>query len=343
MLYVTTRNHRDSFTAQRAIQQQRGPDGGLYIPFRVNPFSPEEIDALAELDFNQCTARILNYLFHSRVSDSDLDYCVGPHPVRLEPMSHRIVMGECWHSSGKAFSRMVRSLSGLLRADGDSSAQPGKWLETGVRIAVLFGIYGELIRCGSLNADRSFDVSVASGDFSAPMSAWYARAWGLPIGNIVCCCSENSAVWELIYHGQLRTDALSACTAAPETDSALPEGLECLISSACGEEEALRFVEAWRMGKVYCPRESALQRIRKGMHVSVISEDRMLSTIPSVYATNSYLLSPGSAIAYAGLLDYRVRTGETRCGLVLAERNPFPVEEAAARAMKISQRNPEKH
>ena len=69
----------------------------------------------------------------------------------------------------------------------------------------------------------------------------------------------------------------------------------------------------------------------------------MLSTIPSVYATNSYLLSPGSAIAYAGLLDYRVRTGETRCGLVLAERNPFPVEEAAARAMKISQKNPEKH
>lgn len=339
MLYVTTRNHRDSFTAQRALTEQRGPDGGLYIPFRVNPFPSEEVEALAKLSFNQCVARILNYLFHSRVSDSDLDYCVGPRPVHLEPMSHRIVMGECWHSSGKAFSRMVRNLSGLLRADGNSSVQPGKWLETGVRIAVLFGIYGELLRSGGLNTDKSFDISVASGDFSAPMSAWYARAWGLPVGNIVCCCSENSAVWELIYHGQLRTDALSACTAAPEAAAALPEGLECLISSACGEEEALRFVEAWRMGKVYCPRESALQRIRKGMHVSVISEDRMLSTIPSVYATNSYLLSPGAAIAYAGLLDYRVRTGETRCGLVFAERNPLLDAEAVARAMKIPERN----
>lgn len=339
MLYVTTRNHRDSFTAQRALTEQRGPDGGLYIPFRVNPFPSEEVEALAKLSFNQCVARILNYLFHSRVSDSDLDYCVGSRPVHLEPMSHRIVMGECWHSSGKAFSRMVRNLSGLLRADGNSSVQPGKWLETGVRIAVLFGIYGELLRSGGLNTDKSFDISVASGDFSAPMSAWYARAWGLPVGNIVCCCSENSAVWELIYHGQLRTDALSACTAAPEAAAALPEGLECLISSACGEEEALRFVEAWRMGKVYCPRESALQRIRKGMHVSVISEDRMLSTIPSVYATNSYLLSPGAAIAYAGLLDYRVRTGETRCGLVFAERNPLLDAEAVARAMKIPERN----
>lgn len=339
MLYVTTRNHRDSFTAQRALTEQRGPDGGLYIPFRVNPFPSEEVEALAKLSFNQCVARILNYLFHSRVSDSDLDYCVGSRPVHLEPMSHRIVMGECWHSSGKAFSRMVRNLSGLLRADGNSSVQPGKWLETGVRIAVLFGIYGELLRSGGLNTDKSFDISVASGDFSAPMSAWYARAWGLPVGNIVCCCSENSAVWELIYHGQLRTDALSACTAAPEAAAALPEGLECLISSACGEEEALRFVEAWRMGKVYCPRESALQRIRKGMHVSVISEDRMLSTIPSVYATNSYLLSPGAAIAYAGLLDYRVRTGETRCGLVFAERNPLLDAEAVARTMKIPERN----
>ena len=63
MLYVTTRNHRDSYTAQRALTEQRGPDGGLYIPFRVEPFSQSEIESMAALTFNQRLAMMLNYLF----------------------------------------------------------------------------------------------------------------------------------------------------------------------------------------------------------------------------------------------------------------------------------------
>ena len=177
---------------------------------------------------------------------------------------------------------------------------------------------------------------MVSGDFSAPMSAWYARAWGLPIGNIVCCCNENSAVWELIYHGQLRTDGISVRTATPEADVTLPDGLERLISSACGEAEALRFVDSCRIGKVYAPPEAVLRKLREGIWVSVVSGERMSSTIPSVYATNSYLLSPYAALSHAGLLDYRVGTGETRCALVLAERNPLCDVDTVASAMKMN-------
>ena len=36
MLYVTTRNNNDVFTAQHALAENRGADGGLYIPF-ANP------------------------------------------------------------------------------------------------------------------------------------------------------------------------------------------------------------------------------------------------------------------------------------------------------------------
>lgn len=338
MLYVTTRNHRDSYPAKRAFTEQRGPDGGLYIPFRVDPFSQSEIEGLAGMTLNQSMVKILNFLFQTRLRSQDLDYALGRRPVRLVPMSHRIMIGECWHSSGREFQRMVRTISGMVRGEENSSAESGKWLETGVRIALLFGIYGELLRSEMLGCDKRMDISVVSGDFSAAMSAWYARAWGLPIGNIVCCCNENSAVWDLIYHGQLRTDGISFPTATPKADVTLPEGLECLISSTCGEAEALRFVDSCRTGKEYAPQDSALRKMREGVQVSVVSGERMMSTIPSVYATNSYLLSPYGALAYAGLLDYRVRTGQTRCGFVLAERNPVLDAETAANAMKLTVR-----
>ena len=41
MLYVTTRNDQEVYTAQRALREGRGPDGGFYVPFR-DPVFPEE-------------------------------------------------------------------------------------------------------------------------------------------------------------------------------------------------------------------------------------------------------------------------------------------------------------
>ena len=48
MLYVTTRNDRDAFTSARALTENRGPDGGFYIPVRLPSFSLDEIRELVE-------------------------------------------------------------------------------------------------------------------------------------------------------------------------------------------------------------------------------------------------------------------------------------------------------
>ena len=99
MLYVTTRNSRETFTTQRALRENRGPDGGMYLPFRAPCFSQAELDALAEKPFNQRVADILNLLFQTRLSGWDVDFCAGRFPVRLESLSHRIVMTETWHNT----------------------------------------------------------------------------------------------------------------------------------------------------------------------------------------------------------------------------------------------------
>ena len=68
MLYVTTRNNRDAYTAQRVLRENRGPDGGLYVPFREPVFSREEIDALKGKSFHQCVAEVLNRLFNTKLT-----------------------------------------------------------------------------------------------------------------------------------------------------------------------------------------------------------------------------------------------------------------------------------
>ena len=43
MLYVTTRDSRDAYTANRALSENRGPEGGFYVPMRLPHFEAEEL------------------------------------------------------------------------------------------------------------------------------------------------------------------------------------------------------------------------------------------------------------------------------------------------------------
>lgn len=336
MLYVTTRNNRDAYTAQRALRENRGPDGGLYVPFREPKFAPEQIDALAEKSFNQCVAELLNLLFNTRLTGWDVDFCAGRHSVRLVNMTHRLVVAECWHNVDSEFPRLVRNLTDQIRADRETDTKSGDWAEVGVRIAVLFGICGELMREGIAGREKPYDISVTAGDFSGPISAWYARRWGLPIGNIVCCCNDNSNLWDFICHGQLRTDGVAVKTTTPEGDRVVPSGLERLIYAYGGPAETERYVEVCRRGGTYYVSDALLRELRKGIYVTVTSTPRVSSTIPSVYRTHSYLLAPGSALAYAGLQDYRSRTGESRCAVLLSEQSPDRDAGTVAAALGIS-------
>ena len=91
MLYVTTRNKVDAFTAQRVLRDRRGPDGGLFVPFRIPELSGEEILALGNKNFNTCVAETMNLLFNTRLTGYDIEFCVGRYWVRLERLGHRLL------------------------------------------------------------------------------------------------------------------------------------------------------------------------------------------------------------------------------------------------------------
>jgi len=176
---------------------------------------------------------------------------------------------------------------------------------------------------------------VVSGDFTLPISAWYLRKMGFPIGNIICCCNENNQFWDLLCNGQMHTDALSVCTIVPEADVVLPVNLERLISDCAGAQETRRYLECCRTGRVYGVSDMLLQKLRSGMHVCVVSSSRVETTIPNVYRTHNYVLSPASALAYGGLLDYRAKTGITRTAVVLCDESPLCCGETVAKVLEL--------
>lgn len=334
MLYVTTRGEQEVFTAQRVLCENRGSDGGLFVPFRNLSVSKEELSELSEMRFSDCVAELLNRMFQTRLTGWDVDFCVGRHAVRLQKLNQRMILAECWHNTEGLFSGTVRYLAKHL-CNTDAGVKYGSWAAIGVRIAVLFGIYGELYRGGLASWEQPFDVSVISGDFSGPMSCWYARKWGLPIGNIVCCCNENSEIWNLFAHGQLRTDSVAKATKLPEADVALPEHLEQLICAVGGCSAVTEYLNVLRLGRTYYPDDSLFQQMRSGMYVTVVGERRMTDTVSSFFGTNHCILSPYAALSCAGLQDYRSRAGESGIGLILSEQSPLCDATVVSQALGI--------
>ena len=328
MLYITTRNRRDAYTAQRALRESRGPDGGMYLPFRAPLYTPEEWKELAAAPFGQRVAEILNRLFGSKLTCWDVDVCIGRNPVPLVSLGHRTLAAELWRNSGLSYDHMARELAEQLLGQPDYRTG---WLAIALRVALLFGIFGQL------PTEEPTDISVISGDFAAPISAYYAKQWGLPIGTIICCCNENSGLWELLCHGQLRTDATNVHTDIPEADVALPEQLERLVFEAGGEAEVARYLASCRRGGTYAPTDPVLANLGRDFRVSVVSSSRIGQTISSVYRTHNYVLSPAAALSYAGLMDARAKPWLHKTALILAEKSPALDAKFTAASLKITE------
>lgn len=325
MLYATTRNENDAFTAYRTLAEGRGPDNGLYVPLKLPKPTQESLTTLKEKSFGQNLADILNLFFGARLDGLDVDFCIGRYPTKMVSMSHRILVAETWHNPDYDFSRMVHNLSSRIRGNQDTETPPTNWAWITVRIATLFALFGELQRVNLVNLNHPIDIALPSGDFAGPMAVWYAREMGLPIGNIICSCDDGDGSWDLLHQGTLQPSSM------------IPSDLERLIYETLGREEAIRYVERLEKGRIYSLSETKLKELNKGISVAVISTKRRENIIRSVYQTSTYILDPGSAMAYGGLQDYRSSAGEVRPALILTERGPICSAHTVAEALRISE------
>ena len=334
MLYATTRSKNDVETAYKTVHQDCCGDGGLFVPFRMPSYSRAEIGQLAGKTFGQNVADILNVFFSANLTSWDVEFAIGRVPVKLDAISHRILIAEWWHNSQWSFEHLVQAMSDRLRTE-KQGFEPTNWVQIAVRIAVLFGTYGILLSGGQTEVNTVLDVAVTSGDFAMPMAAWYAREMGLPIGNIVCGCNANGGVWNLLHKGEMATDRLAVRTCTPDVDIAMPRNLERLICGALGHGETARYLDCYRTGVPYIPTVVDFEKLHGAMFASVISDERVENCIYNVARTSGYVFGPYSALAYASLLDYRAKTSESRNALLITERSPSCDVELVADFMRV--------
>lgn len=336
MLYATTRSNSHVETTYRAIHRDRCSDGGLYVPFRMPQIEKQQIAAMKGRAFGENAADILNSFFSCNLNGWDVDFAIGRNLVQFQTVPHRILIAEAWHSSSGRFDQVVQTL--FQRICGDEvPMEVTNWVKIGVRIAILFAIYGALLTDDLVDMHAPLDVAVPSGDFTVPMAAWYAREMGLPLGNIICGCNTNGAVWDLIHRGMLSTNQVCVRTNTPDMDVSIPVNLERLVDATLDKDQVHNYLDKCRTGQPFVVKDEQLEKLRNGMFASVISDSRVTSIIHNTYRTNGYVFGPYGALTYGSLLDYRAKTGESRQALLLTERSPVCDCEMVAQSMNTDE------
>ena len=279
------------------------------MPESVPRLSREELAALGALPENGAIARLLELYLGEKITAWDLDFSVGRRWARVKELDRRTILGQCWYNPEGKLEYLFKFLSERL---GENC---GFWACVSVKIAVM----GMLL---SRMEQEETDLAVLSGDFSGVLAGLYLKEMGFPVGKIICCCNENNSPWELVHLGQLRTDGVCEKTRTPLADVVLPMGLEHLLYCLGGAKTAVEYAKVSYMGLTYEPEQSLLRQMQKLLFVGVTSESRLTLTLTGVLKNYDCLLSPYTAILYAGVQDYRSKAGENRRALLLSEWSP---------------------
>lgn len=329
MLYVSTRNRTEVYTAYRALHENAAPDGGMFVPFQLPKYDHNEIVQLEQRSFGETVAQILNLFFASQLNGWDVDFCIGRLPIKLTTISRRTILAELWHNPKSTYAYAEQNLYTEIAG---VTAAPTNWACVAIRIAMLFGLYGVLLRSGT----EKIDIAVTASDFTVPMSAWYARKMGLPVETIVCSSSESGSIWDFIHKGELNTGATANKL---DWQAADPTGLERLIFETFGPEAVADYIQVREKGGIYRIAAEEEGLLNHQLYASVVGAKRADSVISSTFHTRGYILDPYTAMSYASLQDYRAQRGENNTTVFLADNSPLAYAGHVSNAIGIPEKD----
>lgn len=305
MLYITTRDNKDAFTAYKALMYDCSADGGQYVPFRLVQYSHSEIVALKQKSFGQIVADILNLFFSARISGWDVEFAIGRNPVKTVSLIHKIAVAETWHNLHSNYDYVLENLYKLICKE-NTPDKITPWAKIAIEIATLFGLYAEMMRGDIIFPGSEIDIALPTKNLADASAALYAKKMGLPINTLIFCCGEDSPVWDFIRRGTLTASGVQKIEA------------ERLLQIKFGCESAAAFAEARNIHQSYGITEEILLDFNSDLYATAISEARIPSVINSVARTDGYAISEDAAFAYGGLQDYRASVGNNNPTLLLS-------------------------
>eukprot|EP01064_Diplonema_japonicum_P036162 TRINITY_DN8049_c0_g1_i2.p1 TRINITY_DN8049_c0_g1~~TRINITY_DN8049_c0_g1_i2.p1 ORF type:complete len:613 (+),score=116.58 TRINITY_DN8049_c0_g1_i2:37-1875(+) len=178
---------------------------------------------------------------------------------------------------------------------------------------IVYYIYGycQLLGKKVIKVGDKVDVVVPTGNFGNILSAYFAKAAGLPVRRFVCASNENNVLTDFITTGVYDTRSRGLkLTASPSIDILKSSNVERFLFLLCdGDTEVVKGLMADLDSKGFfeLPQE-LFAKLQEDFTAGFCTEAECLATIKAVQEGNSYLLDTHTAVAYKVMNDYKKKT-----------------------------------
>lgn len=191
MLYISTKNKKQTYTAHQALLFEADIDGGVIAPIRLPVFTKTELSDIFGRGLCGATVCILNKFFSKSLADKHIKDAFGfnvPVSDMLDRKTLLIRLDGCLQEAEKM---IYSQLSGECKA-------PTLWASCAIRIGLLFGVFSELYRCGIHFAD----FAVESNNVLSFVPVYYGKIMGLPVSKIITGTNNEDAIWRFLHKEQ---------------------------------------------------------------------------------------------------------------------------------------------
>jgi threonine synthase len=141
---------------------------------------------------------------------------------------------------------------------------------------------------------------VPTGNFGNILSAWYARAMGLPVGRLVCASNRNRVLTDFFNRGVYDIRRPFYKTISPSMDIIISSNLERLLYEVSGREgrEVAALMEDLKNTGVYIIDPEIRMQMAEVFAAGSADDVETSDCVRDVFENMGYLLDPHTAVGW---------------------------------------------
>jgi threonine synthase len=208
------------------------------------------------------------------------------------------------------------------------------------QIVYYFYAYLKMLKRSEIENNEQINVVVPTGNFGNILSAYYAKAMGLPINKFICASNENNVIYDFMKTGVYDKHREFKITASPSMDILVSSNLERLnyYLSEKNEETLLGLMRKLSLQGKYEITE-AMKSGLKDFYGGFATDKETLQSIQEVYEKYSYVIDTHTAVAHSVYKKYKKGSFDNTKTIIVSTASPFKFTRSVCSSIGIATEN----
>ena len=215
---------------------------------------------------------------------------------------------------------------------GLSSANSINIARLAPQVVYYFYSYVYLLRNGIIKDKDKVNFDVPTGNFGNIFAGFYAKAMGLPVGNLICASNKNCVLTDFFMNGKYNKNRPFFKTNSPSMDILISSNLERFLYYGTKESTSLtkELMESLSKNGSY-----DFKNPYDYFYAYSTDEKKTLEVIKDVYDEFNYLIDPHTAVAYNAYKEYEEETKDKNVCVVVSTASPYKFPQSVLEAFGV--------